>query len=749
MSEDNTYQKTASDVSRALDGLNPEQRDAVLTTEGPMLILAGAGSGKTKVLTCRIAHLLDQGQSPFRILAITFTNKAAKEMRARVDKLVGTGARRVWLHTFHAFCARVLQQDVEALGVYRRNFTIYDTGDQLTLIKNILKDFNLDDKRFKPSAVLGTISRAKNALLDADGYGKQAEGFNERKVAEIYTEYARRLLQNNAMDFDDLLLVTIHMLEKCPDVREKYRRQFDYILVDEYQDTNRAQYLLTKLLVDARHNLCVVGDADQSIYGWRGADIRNILDFEKDYPEAKIVKLEQNYRSTGVILEAANAVIENNTERKPKELWTKKSAGKPIVYYLAEDERDEARFALEQIADLRRNHNLNYGDFAVLYRTNTQSRVFEEILIKAGISYSMVGGIKFYDRQEVRDIMAYLKLLHDPADELSLRRVINVPRRGIGQTTLVRLQDYARKSEQTLFEVVTNAGSVPGIAARTAAALDKFSELIFGLMDEADRVTVAELINSVIQKSGYKAELELEHTAQAQNRLENLTELGSVAQDFMRNEEEATLARFLEHVSLVSDIDDAKLDNDKVTLMTLHAAKGLEFPVVFLAGMEEGLFPHARTLLNESEIEEERRLCYVGITRAERFLYLTGARLRMIYGRTAPTKPSRFLQEIPRNLLREYKRPSLYAEKIFERRSARQDEQARYRLDNTNLRKMFAPAAGKTETFAPGDRVTHKKWGVGTIVEVKASQDGQEVKVAFAGEGVRSLLTKYAVLKKL
>ena len=779
-------------MTDTMQGLNPEQAAAVKATEGPMLILAGAGSGKTKVLTCRMAHLLDMGVSPFRILAITFTNKAAKEMRQRVDKMAGPRAKSVWLHTFHGFCARILKNDVEALGPYNRNFVIYDTTDGKTLIKNVLKDLQLDEKRFQPAGMLSAISNAKNALQDASAYARAAAGFYEEKVAQVYAEYEKRLLRCNAMDFDDLLLVTIKLFKNCPEVLAKYQDAFDYILVDEYQDTNHAQYMLTRLLAAKRQNLCVVGDADQSIYGWRGADIRNILDFEKDFPSARLLKLEQNYRSTGVILDAANAVIKNNTGRKPKKLWTENPNGREITYYQAYDERDEARFVVEQAQALIKKEQLSYGDMAVLYRTNTQSRVLEEILVKSGIAYNMVGGMKFYDRKEIKDVVAYLRVLHNPADNLSLLRIVNVPKRGLGDSTLGKLQDFANANRQTLFEVVTAASQVPDLSPRFVPRLEQFGQVLFELLGMVDQVPIQELIEAVITKTGYKAELEADKNPQNESRLENLEELKSVAQDFLSEDDnEHTLSDFLEHVALVSDIDDAKLDDDKITLMTLHSAKGLEFPVVFLVGLEEGLFPHARTLMNEEEIEEERRLCYVGITRAERFLFLSSASMRTIYGRTSPCVVSRFLEEIPRNLLKEYKRPEedldlggdysyggrsrrsyarsysgggmgsgSYANKIQDKAETfsfgRDDGLSSSRKNSGQTGSLSAshsykPAvgAGTKATFAPGDKVTHAKWGMGTVVSVKESRDGQEVQVAFAGQGIRSLLTKYAVLKKV
>lgn len=737
-----------------MQGLNKEQLDAVQTINGPMLILAGAGSGKTKVLTCRIAHLLQQGVRPYRILAITFTNKAAAEMRERVDRMAGAAARDVWLFTFHAFCARLLRYELENFNGYANNFAIYDTSDSKNLIKQVLKEMNLDEKRFPLPAIISHISNAKNALLLPDAYAREASGYYEQQVAKIYDAYQKKLQANNAVDFDDLLLLALRLLQENPAVREKYQRKFDYLMVDEYQDTNHAQYLLTKLLAAGHRNICVVGDADQSIYGWRGADIQNILDFEKDYPDAKLVKLEQNYRSTQVILDAANAVIDNNSGRKPKNLWTANGNGSEIIYYQANDERDEARYVIENMQKLQLNEGAKLGDMAVLYRTNAQSRVFEEMLIKSGIAYTMVGGTKFYERKEIKDALAYLRLLYNPHDSLSLLRIINVPRRGIGDATLARLQEYANASGQSLFEVVTNAADVPGLASRFANKLDELSGLLFELMGEAADVPVKQLLDDVLLKTGYLEELQSSKDPQDESRVENLKEMLSVTEEFAvkceRNGEEPTLENFLADVALVADIDDAELGEEAVTLMTLHSAKGLEFPDVFLVGMEEGIFPHSRTLMNENEIEEERRLCYVGITRAEKHLFLSNARTRTIYGRTQYYTPSRFLQEVPRNLVHVIKRP------VVQRLAMTSQVHKPTAKENANWfeqhKANFFPresSAAAGCSFHVGDKVMHKKWGAGTIVTAKAADDGQEVTVAFAGGGIRSLLTKYAKLEKL
>lgn len=734
-------------MSDTLQGLNKEQALAVQTTDGPMLILAGAGSGKTKVLTCRIAHLLQQGVAPYRILAITFTNKAAAEMRERVDRMAGEAAKDVWLFTFHAFCARLLRRDIDKLEGYGNNFAIYDTSDAQNVVKQVLKEMNLDEKRFQPAGICARISSAKNQLLSPIGYAKAANDFYEEKAAQIYASYQEKLRQNNALDFDDLLLLTVQLLQENAEVREKYQDKFQYIMVDEYQDTNHVQYLLTKLLAGKHRNICVVGDADQSIYGWRGADIQNILDFEKDYPDAKLIKLEQNYRSTQVILDAANAVIENNTGRKPKNLWTDNGTGREITYFQAMDERDEARFVIEQLQRLQQEENMRLGDMAVLYRTNTQSRVFEEMLIKSGISYNMVGGTKFYERKEIKDILAYLRVIFNPDDSLSLLRIINVPRRGIGDATLGRLQAYAAENSLHLFEVLSNAAAVPGLNSRFVGKLDELSGIIFELMGEAEEVPVKQLIEDVMQRTGYLEELQLSKNVQDQSRVDNLMELLSVAEDFAKGGEENTLENFLANVALVSDIDDAELGEDAVTLMTLHSAKGLEFPVVFLAGMEEGIFPHARTLMDEEEIEEERRLCYVGITRAEKYLFMSNARMRTIYGHTVSYPPSRFLQEVPRGLLHIYKRPVVQRQAPREERRSDNRSTANWFLQPKS---SFIPQENSSgSSFTAGDKVSHSKWGTGTVVSVKNTEDGQEVKVAFAGAGIRSLLTKYAVLKKL
>lgn len=728
-------------------GLNPAQEEAVEHTDGPLLIMAGAGSGKTKVLTCRIAYLLQQGVAPYNILAITFTNKAASEMRERVERIAGAAAKDIWLSTFHAFCARFLRMEIEHLAEYKRNFVIYDAGDTLVLIKSCLKELNLDEKLFPPRSIQSTISNAKNALQDERAFAREADHFHAEKIAEVYQLYQTKLRSNNALDFDDLLMMTVFLLKNEESVRQKYQEKFRYILIDEYQDTNRAQYLMAKLLAEKYRNICVVGDADQSIYGWRGADIRNILDFEEDYPDAGIIKLEQNYRSTQTILDAANAVIENNTSRKPKVLWTDNAGGEPIAHYLAYDEKDEAQYIADNITKLNTVYNNSYGDIAVLYRTNAQSRVIEEAFMKWGIPYTMVGGLKFYDRKEIKDILAYLRVLFNPADRLSLLRIINVPRRGIGNTTIGRLSDYADRHGLSLFDVVSNPELVEGLTARAKRPLEGLAEFIFNLMPCLDTIPVAELLEKVMNDSGYMAELEKEQTPQDEARIENLKELLTVAKEFAAADTENTLENFLSHVSLVSDIDSAETAVDRVTLMTLHSAKGLEFPVVFMAGMEEGLFPHSRTLLNEEEIEEERRICYVGITRARRKLFLTNARMRNIFGKTTMFPPSRFLDEIPAGVLEEQAG-----------RSNRYDFSAPAAVVGTPApsRRTGFPAApaetagrGGHVEWRAGDKVQHKKFGIGTVVEVHGNGDNQEIKVAFPGNGIKSLAVQFAPVTKV
>ena len=752
------------------DGLNPAQAQAVAHINGPLLIMAGAGSGKTKVLTCKIANLLDNGVSPYNILAITFTNKAATEMRERVDRMIGEKAKYVWLSTFHSFCAKFLRFEIEALGMYKKNFVIYDTQDAQTLIKNCLKELNLDEKQYSPYAVQSAISNAKNMMMTPTDFANNASDFFARKISEIYNMYQANLVENNALDFDDLLMLAVKVLQEHEDIRQKYQERFKYILVDEYQDTNGAQYQLTSLLAGMYRNLCVVGDADQSIYGWRGADIRNIMDFEKDYPEATVIKLEQNYRSTKTILNAANMVIEHNIDRKPKKLWTDNPQGEKIIHYTASDERDEAKFITEEAIKQKTLFNVSYGDMAVLYRTNAQSRALEEGFMRAGVPYTMVGGLKFYDRKEIKDILAYLRLIYNPEDTISLKRIINVPKRSLGAVTIDKLAQFAEMYNMTLFDAISAPETAP-ITPKAKQSLANFAEFVIEMINLSTELSVHDLIEKVIDKSGYKADLEKENTVENQTRIENIKELLSVAKDFEKTTDEPTLENFLSTVSLVSDIDNADIEDDRVTLMTMHSAKGLEFPVVFLAGMEEGLFPHSRTLMNETEIEEERRTCYVGITRAERKLYITNAKGRMLFGRAVSYEPSRFISEIPSQYLeeREAKIKPLFGTSSSMGTSYNHfgNQYSTTKYNNSTASKpnlLGGSLFDKAKTTKPagnvirpdlsikwkvGDKAKHNKWGIGTIVSVKGSGEEVELKIAFPGQGIKALMQKYAPISKV
>ena len=766
-------------------GLNPAQKAAVEHMDGPLLIMAGAGSGKTKVLTCKIANLLAHDVPPYSILAITFTNKAATEMRERVDRMIGKQAKDVWLSTFHSFCARFLRREIEATEIYKKNFVIYDSSDSQTVIKSCLKELNLDEKQYTSNSVQSAISNAKNILMGPRAFERDADTFFQQKVTEVYKLYAQKLRTNNALDFDDLLMISVILLEEHEDIRTKYQSRFRYVLVDEYQDTNGAQYQLTKLLAAKYHNLCVVGDADQSIYGWRGADIRNIMDFEKDYPEAKTIKLEQNYRSTKNILAAANAVIENNQNRKPKELWTENTVGEKITSYLANDERDEANFIATTIMKQKTIFNASYGDMAILYRTNAQSRVLEEGFMRAGIPYTMVGGLKFYDRKEIKDIIAYLRIIFNPMDTVSLLRIINVPKRGLGDTTMGKLTAYAAENDLSLFDVISNPDTlaeIPGITARVKKPLELFSTFIFNFISYQENMSLSELIDHVLKESGYIDELEREKKPENETRVENLKEFIGVAKDFEKGDEVPNLENFLSQISLVSDIDNADMEEDRVTLMTLHSAKGLEFPIVFMAGMEEGLFPHARTLMNPEEIEEERRTCYVGITRAQRKLYMTYARSRTIYGRSAVYPPSRFLGEIPdeymeRLIVRQNAYGFANSTVVEQRGYGAQFRPSMQQMGNGTVRfgqghpksaldalqglQKHIPGSPAAQNnagivrpdtsvkWSVGDKAQHGKWGIGTVVSVKGSGEEVELKIAFPDQGIKGLMQKYAPITKV
>ncbi|MDY4416833.1 DNA helicase PcrA, partial [Selenomonas sp.] len=732
------------------------------------------------------ANLLAHGVAPYRILAITFTNKAATEMKERAERMIGAAAKDVWLSTFHSFCARFLRREIEATELYKKNFVIYDTSDSQAVIKDALKQLELDEKQYTPGSILNAISNAKNQLQGPRTFRKLADGFFQQKVADVYDIYQKKLRDNNALDFDDLLMVSVTLLEENEDIREKYQRRFQYILVDEYQDTNGAQYQLTKILAAGHRNLCVVGDADQSIYGWRGADIRNIMDFENDYPDATTIKLEQNYRSTKTILAAANAVIEHNTERKKKALWTENPEGEKVTTYQATDERDEAHFIATTMMKQKTIFNADYGDMAVLYRTNAQSRILEEGLMAAHIPYTMVGGLKFYDRKEIKDIVAYLRVIFNPLDDVSLLRIINVPKRGLGATSVAKLVDYAAAEELTLFDVISNPdmlATIPGITARVKKPLELFTTFLFNTMATAGNLAMDDLIERVLDESGYKKELEEDKKPEAKDRLENLKEFVGMAKEFMKSEEQPTLENFLAQLSLVSDIDNADMEDDRVTLMTLHAAKGLEFPIVFMAGMEEGVFPHSRTLMDVSQLEEERRTCYVGITRAERKLYLTYARTRMLYGHMNANPPSRFLKEIPEEYLEQLVprrnaygfanansygaqqqhgvmafRPTTsgaYGGAVRGAHFTGQPQSALAAMQSLAQRNVNQkPAAGVIRpdmnvAWRVGDKARHGKWGVGTVVSVKGEGEEVQLQIAFPGQGVKGLMQKYAPIEKV
>lgn len=729
-----------------LKGLNKEQREAVQHTEGPLLIMAGAGSGKTRVLTHRIAYLLDEkGVSPRNILAITFTNKAAREMKERVERLVGPESTDIWVSTFHSMCVRILRRDIDRIG-YDRNFTILDSSDQLSAMKQVLKNLNIDAKQFDPRAMLHQISNAKNELITPDKYEEKAGNFYERQVAKIYKAYQNMLRKNQSLDFDDLIMETIHLFRRIPETLEFYQRRFQYIHVDEYQDTNHAQYYLVKQLASRFQNICVVGDSDQSIYRWRGADIGNILSFENDYPNARVILLEQNYRSTKSILEAANKVIENNPSRKPKKLWTENDVGSKIKYFQANTEREEALFVTDKIHEYISEGSYQPNDIAILYRTNAQSRAIEDALIKSNIAYQMVGGTKFYDRKEIKDMIAYLRLITNPNDDLSFERVVNVPKRGIGQTTVDRLRAYAVENDMSLYEAV-QVVDFSGVTKRAANALSQFGQLIDDFRKQQAFLTATDMVESVLKNTGYEEMLENERTIEAQSRIENLEELLTVTKEFEKTaEEDKSLIAFLTDLALVADIDQVDEDNpdhkSKVTLMTLHAAKGLEFPVVFMIGMEENVFPHSRSMMDDKELEEERRLAYVGITRAEKVLYLTNAEMRTLFGRTNMNPVSRFIQEIPEELIDgiEQVKRSMYGD--FGQSMLKEPVKRK-------AQRIHTTTGAEQLSWKSGDKVEHKIWGVGTVVNVLYDGEDTELDIAFpAPTGIKRLLAKFAPITK-
>ncbi|SDI88922.1 DNA helicase PcrA [Natribacillus halophilus] len=720
-------------IEKLLEGLNPEQKRAVETTEGPLLIMAGAGSGKTRVLTHRIAYLLrEKGIAPWNILAITFTNKAAREMKSRVGDLVSGVADNIWMSTFHALCVRILRRDADRIGI-NRNFSILDASDQQSVIKQILKDQNLDSKKFPPRTLLGMISGAKNELITADEYAKNVDGPLEEVAADVYKAYARRLRVNHALDFDDLIMTTIRLFREVPEVLESYQRKFQYIHVDEYQDTNRAQYLLVQQLAARFHNICVVGDSDQSIYKWRGADIGNILSFEEDYKDAEVIFLEQNYRSTKTILAAANEVIKNNSGRKPKNLWTDNDEGTSIHFYEAADEREEAFYVVEQIREAVRTGAKNYQDFAVLYRTNAQSRVLEEMFVKSNINYQMIGGTKFYDRKEIKDVLAYLRVIANPDDDISLTRIINVPKRGIGATTVDKVAAFANEQGLSLHAALLEADQI-GLSATVTKKLFGFAELLDRWIQQQEYLSVLEIIEEVLEQSNYRETLKSEQTLESQSRLENVDELLTVAQEFERTQEDKSLIAFLTDLALVADLD--RLDDEEeaeqgtVTMMTLHGAKGLEFPTVFLIGMEEGIFPHNRSLFEKEEMEEERRLAYVGMTRAEEHLHLTRAASRRLYGRQQMNPISRFISEVPGHLYET---------------SPEEDKKPAERRRNIGA---TTRTGGETHAWQVGDKADHRKWGTGTVVAVKGEDENQELDIAFPEDGIKRLVAKFAPITR-
>ena len=765
-----------------LTGMNDQQAEAVQTTEGPLLIMAGAGSGKTRVLTHRIAYLIDEKMiNPWNILAITFTNKAAREMRERAVAL-NPATSETLIATFHSMCVRILRREADHIG-YNRNFTIVDPGEQRTLMKRILKNLNLDPKKWNERAILGTISNAKNDLLDEIAYEHQAGDMYTQIVAKCYKAYQEELRRSEAMDFDDLIMMTLRLFDKNPDVLAYYQQRYQYIHVDEYQDTNHAQYQLVKLLASRFKNICVVGDADQSIYGWRGADMQNILDFEKDYPEAKVVLLEENYRSTKKILQAANEVIKNNRNRRPKKLWTQNDEGEQIVYYRANDEHDEAVFVASTIDNIVREKVKNFKDFAVLYRTNAQSRTIEEALLKSNIPYTMVGGTKFYSRKEIRDVISYLNLIANTSDNISFERVVNEPKRGVGPGTLEKLRNFAYEQNMSLLDASANIMLSP-IKGKAAQSVYDFANMILNLRDQLDGLSITDTVEAILDKSGYLDALSMQQTLESQSRIENIEEFMSVTKNFDETNTDGTedetgidrLGRFLNDLALIADTDDGEAEAAEVTLMTLHAAKGLEFPVVFLIGMEEGVFPLSRASEEPDELEEERRLAYVGITRAEEILFLTNANTRTLFGKTSYNRPSRFLREISDDLL-QYQGLARPANSSFGVRFTKEEpiqfgqgmslQQAlQTRKANAQPQKHtggaqpFSKATGglpfskasdsgnSATDWEIGDIAHHKKWGDGTVLEVTGSGKTQELKIKFPEVGLKKVLASVAPIVK-
>lgn len=714
-----------------LADLNPNQRLAVTTINGPLLVVAGAGSGKTRVLTTRIAHLIEGHQvPPYQIASVTFTNKAAQEMKERVDSLIGPRSGQVFMGTFHSLCVRILRIEVVHSG-YQADFQIFDQADQLTIVKECFKELNLDPKRIAPKQILAAIGKAKDELITPEEYPVAGGDFWEQTVARVYGKYQEKLRRSNALDFDDLIMVTVKMFQKHPDVLRKYQERFAYILVDEYQDTNMAQYLLVKLLAQKTGNICVVGDEDQSIYAFRGADIRNILEFEKDFPGAKIIKLEENYRSTKSILGAANSVIQNNTERKEKTLWTNRVQGEKVVFHQSENERYEAMFVADTINRIHGLGGRSYRDFTILYRTHALSRVFEEEFMRRGMPYRIVSGLRFYERKEIKDLLAYLRLIHNPHNDLSFLRIVNVPKRGLGDATIARLSNYAEQFGISLFETLSYLDGVDGLGPRFKTALASFRVLIDGLRMQMGDLTVTEITESVLQQSGYLSELESEGDEDALVRIENLREFLSVTSQFEAEVSPTDLGALLEHVALISDVDTYDDRANAVSLMTVHASKGLEFPVVFLVGLEEGVFPHSRALFEEGELEEERRLAYVGMTRAQDRLFLTCSRERTLYGTTKPNPISTFVREIAEEYV----------------------EQTGLRSAFNSLRGIVPVAQHKEKpsnlAYKAGDKISHRTWGQGMVVSVSESGGDLQLRIAFPEQGIKTVIAHLAPITKI
>lgn len=750
-------------------GMNDKQAEAVQTTDGPLLIMAGAGSGKTRVLTHRIAYLIDEKYvNPWNILAITFTNKAACEMRERAIAL-NPATQDTLIATFHSMCVRILRREADYIG-YNRNFTIVDPGEQRTLMKRIIKQLNLDTKKWNERSILGTISNAKNDLLDEIAYEKQAGDMYTQVIAKCYKAYQEELRRSEAMDFDDLIMMTLRLFDQNKDVLAYYQQRYQYIHVDEYQDTNHAQYQLVKLLASRFKNICVVGDADQSIYGWRGADMQNILDFEKDYPQAKVVLLEENYRSTKKILQAANNVINHNKNRRPKKLWTQNDEGEQIVYHRANNEQEEAVFVASTIDNIVREQGKNFKDFAVLYRTNAQSRTIEEALLKSNIPYTMVGGTKFYSRKEIRDVIAYLNILANTSDNISFERIVNEPKRGVGPGTLEKIRSFAYEQNMSLLDSSSNVMISP-LKGKAAQAVWDLANLILTLRSKLDSLTVTEITENLLDKTGYLEALQVQNTLESQARIENIEEFLSVTKNFDDNPEITVegetgldrLSRFLNDLALIADTDDSATETAEVTLMTLHAAKGLEFPVVFLIGMEEGVFPLSRAIEDADELEEERRLAYVGITRAEQILFLTNANTRTLFGKTSYNRPTRFIREIDDELIQyqglarpvnssfgvkySKEQPTQFGQgmslqQALQARKSNSQPQVTAQLQALNTNNSHETS------WEIGDVATHKKWGDGTVLEVSGSGKTQELKINFPGIGLKKLLASVAPISK-